>query len=234
MRSLYKTTACAICLLAFHVGNANATPVNSVDASYGSATHHTPYWQELDNVSNTSDDYGVSWSVDGGATYGVFDLLAGQNVQFRVDMHEDHPGTHYANFMKLWVDWGQDGSFDNGTSDVVMFDKRVLRSSQGSPVLDPSSTDHTYISSSYLVDDSWTSLAIRARVTCSESLRQDWNAQWSTSDQWYNNHFAATGYLYQGEVENWTIGVSAVPIPAAAWLFGSGLIGLIGMSRRSK
>ena len=27
-------------------------------------------------------------------------------------------------------------------------------------------------------------------------------------------------------------GVSAVPIPAAAWLFGSGLIGLVGMARR--
>ncbi len=36
--------------------------------------------------------------------------------------------------------------------------------------------------------------------------------------------------------ENWyafTVG-SAVPIPAAAWLFGSGLIGLIGVARRKK
>ena len=29
-------------------------------------------------------------------------------------------------------------------------------------------------------------------------------------------------------------GVSAVPIPAAAWLFGSGLLGLVGVSRRKK
>jgi hypothetical protein len=29
-----------------------------------------------------------------------------------------------------------------------------------------------------------------------------------------------------------TFGVSAVPVPAAAWLFGSGLIGLIGIARR--
>lgn len=28
--------------------------------------------------------------------------------------------------------------------------------------------------------------------------------------------------------------ISAVPIPAAAWLFGSGLIGLVGMARRNK
>jgi len=30
------------------------------------------------------------------------------------------------------------------------------------------------------------------------------------------------------------IGVSAVPVPAAAWLFGSGLLGLVGMARRKK
>jgi hypothetical protein len=28
--------------------------------------------------------------------------------------------------------------------------------------------------------------------------------------------------------------VSAVPVPAAFWLFGSGLIGLIGVARRKK
>jgi len=28
--------------------------------------------------------------------------------------------------------------------------------------------------------------------------------------------------------------VSAVPVPAAFWLFGSGLIGLVGFARRKK
>jgi hypothetical protein len=30
------------------------------------------------------------------------------------------------------------------------------------------------------------------------------------------------------------VGVPAVPVPAAAWLFGSGLIGLVGVARRKK
>lgn len=37
--------------------------------------------------------------------------------------------------------------------------------------------------------------------------------------------------------ESWhgfTIGVQQVPVPPAVWLFGSGLLGLIGMSRRMK
>jgi len=33
---------------------------------------------------------------------------------------------------------------------------------------------------------------------------------------------------------SFTADVSAVPVPAAAWLFGSGLIGLVGMARRKK
>jgi hypothetical protein len=28
--------------------------------------------------------------------------------------------------------------------------------------------------------------------------------------------------------------VSTVPVPAAAWLFGSGLLGLVGVARRKK
>jgi hypothetical protein len=30
------------------------------------------------------------------------------------------------------------------------------------------------------------------------------------------------------------VGVSAIPVPAAAWLFGSGLLGLIGVARRKR
>jgi len=32
--------------------------------------------------------------------------------------------------------------------------------------------------------------------------------------------------------DGFSIGVTAIPVPAAAWLFGSGLIGLIGLARR--
>ena len=36
------------------------------------------------------------------------------------------------------------------------------------------------------------------------------------------------------EVGIYMVRTSAVPIPAAVWLFGSGLIGLVGMARRKK
>jgi len=37
-----------------------------------------------------------------------------------------------------------------------------------------------------------------------------------------------------GVTANATTSVSAVPVPAAVWLFGSGLIGLVGVARRKK
>ena len=41
--------------------------------------------------------------------------------------------------------------------------------------------------------------------------------------------FSTTPY-----VEAWNVNLAPVPIPAAAWLFGSGLIGLVGIARRKK
>jgi len=38
--------------------------------------------------------------------------------------------------------------------------------------------------------------------------------------------------MSQSGVLSYSAGVSAVPVPAAAWLFGSGLLGLVGVARR--
>ncbi|MEJ1374111.1 MAG: hypothetical protein Q2484_15595 [Candidatus Sedimenticola sp. (ex Thyasira tokunagai)] len=40
-------------------------------------------------------------------------------------------------------------------------------------------------------------------------------------------------YLNQG-IDNVSIKVSSVPIPGAVWLFGTGLVGLIGLSRKKR
>jgi hypothetical protein len=48
-----------------------------------------------------------------------------------------------------------------------------------------------------------------------------------------SQYFSATAQLSPTLVGS-TVNISAVPLPAAAWLFGSGLPGLIGISRRKK
>lgn len=53
------------------------------------------------------------------------------------------------------------------------------------------------------------------------------NDTWSHDTTSYNSFTAYTGAL---EIAS----ISAVPVPAAVWLFGSGLIGLAGVARRKK
>lgn len=43
-----------------------------------------------------------------------------------------------------------------------------------------------------------------------------------------------TGNGYAWAVHAGDVGASAVPVPAAAWLFGSGLLGLVGVSRKRR
>jgi len=54
-----------------------------------------------------------------------------------------------------------------------------------------------------------------------------------------DNYFAArvAGFDYSGSVSSaffYGDKVSQVPVPAAAWLFGTGLLGLAGVARRKK
>lgn len=72
------------------------------------------------------------------------------------------------------------------------------------------------------------------------------NAYWSSTElngstAWYfsTNSGATTtngkaGNFYAWAVYDGNAALAAVPVPAAAWLFGSGLLGLVGMARRKK
>jgi len=52
------------------------------------------------------------------------------------------------------------------------------------------------------------------------------------------DHGVFQGYSANFDITSITTGsispISTVPVPAAAWLFGSGLIGLVGLARRKK
>jgi hypothetical protein len=225
----------------------SALEVGPAPASYGEANHSTTNWQELDDASNVADSYGVTWSTDGGATWGRYDLQVGQTVQFKFNMHKQWIGTHHADHLKAWVDWNQDGDFD--TSEALLYKEHVLKDHEStwtdrfanpnSGKYTPDEPDFHFLSGEHLITDSFVGMLwLRARVTCSESLvvstgqHKDNQYSWSTAQ--FKAAFLPTGDFWQGESEDWGIQVNPVPIPAAVWLFGSGLAGMIGFSKRKK
>lgn len=86
MKNISRAFLLSLPILAFSA-QSYAIPV-----SYGTTSHNTTQWQELADTAN-GDQYGVSWTVDNGVTWGRDDLFVGQTVKFKFNMHKDNVGT---------------------------------------------------------------------------------------------------------------------------------------------
>jgi hypothetical protein len=119
------------------------------------------------------------------------------------------PGATY----DISFDWNRDFGFDiNGNRDfgnlTVTFGSTVIGS------FDPfANSPGTFTASGLLASGASTDFSL------------------DFSSPLFDNNLGNTDRIY---VSNFAITETVVPVPAAVWLFGSGLLGLIGMARRKK
>jgi len=205
-------------LLAFDAGT------QSCDSSTGICQVTGSYFgvdTNQDGVVSAYESQGISPGSDGG-------LLVGQ-AQIASGSHSGYPdGTEVAPFDAAWAFLGNTGMHQSLTPTNILSDDGM-----GNVLLDFSGWGATWngipnINLGVAPDGSPGVAVVKCGVDCSlgDSFSLDYSAVVPLDDP---SNFG--GVLWRIHLEGT---VSAVPVPAAVWLFGSGLLGLLGFMRRRR
>ncbi len=215
-----------------------ATPFGYKDfsnapAPYVGAEHETGDWQRL-GANYTVND-GVSWSIDGGNTFGHEGLTLGESVIFKIDLYSHNIGGHITDPVRAWIDWNADGSW---ADDEMIFSDKYKKAFNDSGYWvkatpdDPTPSGENEWNGRHWVNGNtgdWIKLEytfsmlvpqtasvgstwLRARATCDASLGgEDWQRTWSDwaweAKEGDINLMASTGWLHQGESEDYLVAI---------------------------
>jgi hypothetical protein len=233
---------------------------SNAPAPYDAAWTASGDWQRLGAGYGVDD--GVSWSVDGGITFGHDPVTMGQWVAFKFDVLSHNIGGHVFDPLRAWVDWNGDQrwsedemiistQYDKATDDPYWVkatpeDPHAATPYNGRQWLNGSADDwiktsfiaSVRISEALRLSETW----LRARVTCDASVGgTDW---YGYSDGYWGWHARAgdielmgpTGYLHQGEAEDYLLRILpavTVPEPSTLLLLFLGLLAVVGIRRKA-
>jgi hypothetical protein len=182
----------------------------------------------IDNGDFTTDtDTGLDW----------LDLTKTSNrsyddISSKLGVGQEFEGWRYATQAEVQTLWKNMG-VTNGTnipidvSDTVQYEAFI----DAVNLLGNTFNEH----SDEVYDYGAAGLTGDLRNSCCPLLNGMYHNRSSTQTAVYSvNNTSVYKYTTQPFLGSYLVSTTLVPIPAAAWLFGSGLIGLVGMQRRQR
>lgn len=177
----------------------------SFDAAAGFENIATVKIRSLDPFAYEGDNYIYGFRTDGFSLWQDIDLL-GSGVQ-AADIDAGNLNVFYGGWQSGW------NNSDIGQISIHLLDGSMIEI--GSASLAGYTSDHVWQEQSGITD----------LLSGTRFLRYEFTGVKNFGD---NND----AYLDAAFLDVVDINISPVPVPAALWLFGSGLIGLVGLSRR--
>jgi hypothetical protein len=191
------------------------------------------------NLASTS--YSLNFAIDGAVYSSAFSGSDAANLIWNVSVAEGLASdfSNYTNYGLIGTSKNTFTLNDLALNGAIQKSDQLATAMRGVNPADTNPADNNayhgtidngaYVGSPFLWGTNWAG----APVNNTAFIGEDMGFYYQQADLFDGNTVvteAAGRWAFDGS--NITYGVSAVPVPAAVWLFGSGMLGLVGVARR--
>lgn len=168
----------------------------------------TPFDEELNAVQSTLDYHGNVEGSTSGSSYGEYSYnQTFESGLISQSFYQNSGVVYYDTPRRYIADFDRDISLDFFDHNADLIEADIVP----------------------LTLEDYLGLGYGRTFNFYQSVEEDYNENWTNGGQWIS---VDGGIRYSGSATMTSI--STVPVPAAVWLFGSGLIGLVSFAGRKK